>query len=233
MRSMLPRTLPLLHPIRSNTVRRISLVSLLVVLLVTGCRTYGGYGTEEETHQQIKVANRQFADELERARADLNLLESAASGNGALQPLLRRYDSLVTVHETMLAGHRAIAENLEGSGDYRELNRAYGAIITDGRLHQDQYQRVIADVVATVSGDSTFMLAEAIPPENRYFVAPIFYQQVRYRDSRPSMQSALRGETQGPPEMQGPESQPTPQPTTPDTEAGAGEPAVPADTTES
>ena len=57
---------------------------LALMLLLTGCRTYGGYDTEARTYAQMQQANSQFANDLTRAEGELNALQNAASTNADL-----------------------------------------------------------------------------------------------------------------------------------------------------
>lgn len=164
------------------------------LLALTGCRTYGGYGSEEATYRQMQQANRQFANDLERARADLEALEDAAAQNDALTSYAERFQALVQRHEQTLEEHRATVEGMSASDDYRSLHRSYGTIITEARILRKQYNRVVERVRQTVRGESGPTVERV--DRSAYFVEPVEYKAER-NAQRLTMDEALRGVPRG------------------------------------
>jgi hypothetical protein len=176
MRRVAPRLLPLL---------------LLAFVALTGCRAYGGYGTEEALANEMDEAVRLFAERLERARGDLQALNNAASGNPALQPLKDPYRAMVEVHEVTLERQRALAEAFTADDSYRGLHRAYGAVATQQRMIQRRYLGLHAQIAAAVRGED--LATVNMPSRAEYYIAPTFYQRVENARNELTMQQALRG----------------------------------------
>lgn len=174
-----------------SSVRPLILIPVVCLLMLAGCRTYGGYETEALTLNQMQTATQQFADKLEQARADLNLLEQATATNEALQALERRYRETVSLHEEKLQLHRDVVARFEAEdGTYRDLHRNYGALISDQRLVQQRYRSLLQRISRTVRGlgaQDDAML------ESHYFVTPLFYPRTESQRSRLTMNEALRG----------------------------------------
>lgn len=174
---------------RNPLLLRLLLGVLCLLVVASGCRTYGGYGTTEAIPPQMQQAVQQFADALGRAQADAQALADAASQNSALEPLEARYRDLIVQHETFLAHHREIAERFAEGGSYRDLNRNYGAIISEQRLVRTRYNEMHARIRSAVTGQPVALTATA---PSRYVVNPSYYSRVQNRQAL-SMQDALRG----------------------------------------
>ncbi len=172
-----------------------SLRSLLVVftgvLLLAGCRTYGdeGYDSGPKTYSALQKTVQQLEQDLGRAESDLRRLESAAESSKALQPLAERYRTLVEGHEATLEQYRETADHLSASSAYRTLHRSYGALVTDRRLLQRQYERTTRKVWATVR-DSTIPKTPT-RKESSYMITPVNYPEGNRPDI--SMAEALQG----------------------------------------
>jgi len=170
--------------------RPLPLVLVVALLLLSGCRTYGGYGTEAATYNQMQQANQQYATELERARADLERLESAAASNAALAPLAERFRNAMAEHEERLNQHRSFTESMSADSGYRDLHQAYGTITTDMRMTNKRYTRIVQRVAATVSGEP---MDEPYRARSTYFTAPLEYAQMDNAD-RVTLRQALQGQ---------------------------------------
>ncbi|NBC15754.1 MAG: hypothetical protein GVY18_00385 [Bacteroidetes bacterium] len=175
--------------------RRLALVLVVGLgMLVTGCRTYGGYGTEAETLEQIQQTVDRFADALDRARGNLSLLQDAANDNAAYADAAEKYAEAVAAHEAALAYARDLSEEAAADpGDYRLLSRAYGAIVTDLRLAGDRYTRITDVLQQTLQTPEALpggmTLAQrwvrAVPLVSRYQVRPPYYERVDYAQQPP------------------------------------------------
>lgn len=148
-------------------------VLLAGALLLVGCRTYGdaGYQSEQKTYDAIQQTVQQIEQDLGRAQSDLRRLESAAESTDTLRALAERYRSLIASHEAVLAQHREQADRLTGESAYRTLHRIYGAMITDRRLLQRQYERTTRKVWATVRGTSIPRAPTQLP--SSYMITPV------------------------------------------------------------
>lgn len=171
------------------------LFGALFLVMISGCRTYGGYGTTELIPQQMQQAVQQFEDDLERAESDILALSEATAQNAALEPAETQYRDLVALHQTFLEAHRATLDEYEDGGTYRALNREYGAMIAEQRLIEMRYAEMHARIRRISSGQPP--TSEATPAigstlASRNFVNPNFYSRVQNRQPL-SMQEALRG----------------------------------------
>lgn len=167
-------------------------LALAAVLVLSGCRTYGdqGYGSEAKTYAAIQQIVQQLEQDLGRAQSDLRRLESAAESRDTLQALVDRYRTLVTSHEVLLGVHREQAERFTEDSSSRALSRYYGAMITDRRLLQLQYERTVRAVGAAVEGRP--IAYEPILRQSNYSITPVQYP-IPDRQRPMSMSEALQG----------------------------------------
>ena len=193
---------------RTPTASALSLLGLALLLVASGCRTYGDdYGNEEATLEGIAEANEQFADDLARARTELGTLRRVAAANPALEPLAEQYAELLVAHEVVLDVHRDMAAKLDagdsiwdqtiggwvGGGDYRPLHRAYGAIISEQQIVRDRYDELVRNALITTGRDSlNYVWALEPYPEGRYYVIPPQYERIRNLGAYTSMSRALQ-----------------------------------------
>jgi len=175
--------------LRPTSLARLLPVAFLLLVVLSGCRTYGGYGTTEEIPRQMEQAAQQFADELARAESSVQALSAAVAENSALEPLETRYRDVIAQHEAFLEDHRAVADRFQGSSNYRALNRYYGAIIAEQRLIEKRYEELHLRIQRVVSGQP-----ERTPPlrASNYINTPSYYDRLQNQQAL-SMQDALRG----------------------------------------
>ena len=160
-------------------------VVLLLVVVAAGCRTYGSYNAEALILEEIVQANRMFAEDLERARGDLAVLEGLEAANVSLEPLVAAYAAVILQQETLLALHQAMAEEAaENDDDYRLLHRTYGAIITDQQLIRDRYSHVLEALQNTLAPEA---FQATIPLLSSYQIKPAFYQRIEHGLNQPSL----------------------------------------------
>lgn len=173
---------------------RFALLALAGVLVLTGCRTYGdqGYGSEAKTYAAIQQIIQQLEQELGRAESDLRRLESAAESRDTLQAFVDRYRTLVESHKALLAIHREQADRFTEESSSRALNRYYGAMITDRRLLQRQYERTVRAVGAAIEGGA--IAYEPILRQSNYSITPVRYPHPEVQRAI-SMTEALQGMT--------------------------------------
>lgn len=188
--------------VRAGSVPRILVFGFLLVgMLLAGCRTYGRYGNAEETLEQIRRSNDRFAEELQRARRDLDLLIEAAEEDSSLRAYAERYRSLLRAHEALLAENRELEQRLaESAASYRELHRVFHAILSEERLVRDQYASLYEAIAQ--QGDTTPAISDTLTPgqpsvAGRYVYVPVFYERLLYANQTLSMQEALRRQRTG------------------------------------
>jgi hypothetical protein len=166
-------------------------VALLALLLATtGCRTYGGYGSEEGTVAQIQQANADFDSRLDRARSDLELLQQSAQENPSLEGLVSVYEQVVAMHEDKLALHQSYAEGLTEDSGYREISRKYGAVISEQRLVSIRYQEMHERIQQTLRTGETSTESAAL--QSSYQVVPLYYRRAENQASGLTMRDALQ-----------------------------------------
>lgn len=152
------------------------LMLFVVLLLATGCRTYGGYGAEDLTYTQMEQAHQVFEEELARARANLNVLESASAESPYLSVLAAQYAQLVRGHEAILESHADVLDRVSPGDDYRELHRAFGAVIAEQATVRRQYDDLLNDFHRAFSPPDTTDRVE-----RPYALIPPFYERIRAR----------------------------------------------------
>lgn len=159
-------------------------------LVLSGCRTYGGYDSKPKTYQSMQKAVQSFEEEFTRAETDLQTLESAAADADTLQPLVRQFQNLFDEHESLLQKQRDRVERLSSSSTYRNLHTAYGATVTEQQMMQQKYQRLIRTVRTAVR--DTTVQASRRKIDRRYTVRPIGFPPSE-EGKQLSMEQALLG----------------------------------------
>lgn len=169
---------------------RFVLALAFVGLLLSGCRTYGGYDSEAKTYQAMQRSVEAFADELDRAEAELQTLADAAKESDTLQSLVHDYEGALEEHRALLETQRRRLERLSASSGYREIQRAYGATVTEQRMMEQNYRRLVRAVRVTVQGTGL----DLPPPqeEQQYTIRPANFPSLRTGE-RLSMEQVLRG----------------------------------------
>lgn len=187
----------------SHTLHRLLVVFVLTLWVVLGgCRTYGGYGTESETLEQIQQTVDGLSDALERAQGNLALLENAAANNPTYAAAAEQYALAIEAHLVALEYSRDLTAEAEGNANnYRVLNRNYGAIVTEQRLAGDRYARIVSQLERTLQspegmpGSRTLaqQWVRAVPLASRYQVTPPYYERVEYAQRPPTTLRDLVG----------------------------------------
>ncbi len=172
--------------------RSVLYVAIAGLLVLSGCRMYGdgGYGTKPKTYEAMQKAVQSFEDDLNRAETNLHTLEDAATKADTLRPLAEQFHALVDEHESLLASQRERVERLGPDATYRNLHQAYGATVTEQRLMQQKYQRVITTVGATVR-DTAAQTASS-ETDRQYTIRPINFPPSEDGKTL-SMEQALQG----------------------------------------
>ncbi len=166
---------------------------LLVCILLTGCRTYGDYGTEQASFDRIATINGIFAQELEKAKGELQYLTQAAGSDAELKTAVANYEALLAKHEAMVASHNELASSLvvktglfgKLSTSYRDLNRGLGYIAADQLNMRNQYKTFAASLL------ESSQRAHVQDEQSRYHVAPPYYEQIRFALAEKSVSDAL------------------------------------------
>lgn len=185
-----------------------SLIKVLgLVLLVgsmAGCRTYGGYGSEEALYRQMQRASAEFSQELEQMRLERPALEQQLGARPDGPRLTDHLNATMSLHEELIERHSNMIEELGEGSSHRTLRRAYGAMITDHELVRGSYRRARQTATRGDSADTTDVMR--MP----YQVVPTFYHRASavteagadapYSAMEPAMPVAPEEAEDGPPE---------------------------------
>lgn len=144
------------------------LPALVVALLLTGCRTYGGRGSEEQLTAQLQQAHTQFVQMRDQARNDLAALQQQAASNPALGLHVAAFEANLQAHEALLQNHEAMMAHPSG-GDYRDLSNAFGAMLTEHQKIADRYQAILRQVRGGPG---------PVADQSRYQIVPPYYVRV-------------------------------------------------------
>ena len=168
------------------------LLAVCSLLLLTGCRTYGGYGSEDATISQIGKAVESATDLLRQAEADAAMLSSAATSSNALSALSGEFGRLVEQNSEIVERAQGMLDSYLAEGStYRGLSRGLGAIISEIDEVQIGYARVTEAVAEITGGAVSASTAGRIGSDSRYRVAPPAY--ARGMRMPISMRDALDG----------------------------------------
>ena len=121
---------------------RFPAVLLVVLTLLSGCRMYGGYGSEEATKAVLTTTVATFVQELsamEALQSDVAGTEQAAAFNHAL-----------ALHRSVAERQQERVSALSEVGSYRVLSRALGAVVAEQERVHMRYEEV-ADAIANGS----------------------------------------------------------------------------------
>jgi len=145
--------------------------------------------------EELKTANERFAEQLQQAQADIDLLRDAAAENEALSSYVEEFEAAVSTHAQMLEEHESLEADAEmKANDYRVVHRNFGAIVTDHSGMRDQYVRIIRAVDFEVNPERAAQRHLEPREKSQYQSTPPQYDQIRYREAnRLQMEDVLRG----------------------------------------
>jgi hypothetical protein len=160
------------------------LPTLLAVLWLAGCRTYGGYGSEDQLAAQIQQSHTQFTQMLDQARNDFIVLQQQAAANPALAPQVAAFEATLQAHEALVRDHE-VGRHPAAGASYRDLSNAFGAMLSEHQQIADRYQAVLQQA----RGGQAVAV-----DQSRYQVVPPYYVRVL------QAQSAATGSAAPPPD---------------------------------
>jgi hypothetical protein len=142
--------------------------AMLTLVVVSGCRTYGGRGSEAATYEQMQRAAAIFQEDLARAQGELSSIQQAGVADSLAAAIGHEYEVIVGHHQEALETQRGLVESLSEDSDYKDLNRAFGAINAQQQAIRSQYERLLegvhrayTDTMGASSGERPYSL---IPP---------------------------------------------------------------------
>ncbi|MEM8485288.1 MAG: hypothetical protein AAF564_07045 [Bacteroidota bacterium] len=170
------------------------LIVVVLFLMLAGCRTYGDYGAEQASFDRVATINTQFAQTLDKAKAELETLQRAAASDSDLNTAVSQYEMLLARHADMVTAHGDLAATLEVktgmlgklSTSYRNLNRALGYITAEQLSMHKQYNQFASSLLPSAG-----MVAMVDAEQGRYQIAPPFYEQIRFALAQKSISEAL------------------------------------------
>ncbi len=171
--------------IRSSVFGFVLLCSLVVV---SGCRTYGGYDSEEATYEQIQRSIQLFEEDIRRARSNAAALQEAAGQNPALGGLASHYAIFVEAGEALLDHNRSLAADLSPGSSYRSLHRAHGAIMAQQATARSRFEGLLQTFSEAYAPDTT---AGSIA-QRPYALIPPYYARVTQQQDDISVNDVLR-----------------------------------------
>ena len=169
----------------------------LLLLVLSGCRTYGDYGSEKATFDQIVESNAVFTAELEKARGELMAIEQAAGQHDELVPYVEHYKGLLEMHEKMLEQHKEMEGTLTVQTGligrltpaYRNLNRALGNIAAEQAAMRDHYYTLVSELSG--SEEEEMLTWSPQVGKSRYQAVPPFYRQIQKELERKTLSAVL------------------------------------------
>ncbi len=129
---------------------------LIGLLILAGCRTYGG-STDEQIAASVLTATQQVAAEVSRIEIESAMLMEAAAIHPELIPYSERMQAIVDEYMEIKEKQKKLAEEVTsirdnfvtkwvGQDRHRALHRALGAIISERELKQHQINLVAQDL---------------------------------------------------------------------------------------
>lgn len=170
-----------IHPdfqlLRDVTHMRLTPLALLFVLpmiFTSGCRSYGGYESEEVIYRQTERMVQRFSEDLDRARGDVAALDQVASDDPRLALLAERLALLVEGQEAILDEQQSLLADLSPGSTYRSLHHAHGAIMAAQRTIRTQRAGLLRDASRSFAED-TLGQADGDRP---YALIPPYYSRI-------------------------------------------------------
>ena len=177
--------------------RTLAAFTLLVVL--SGCskpdpiiRMYGdwryndGYETVEAHREQIADLVDDYAADAQRNRLAAEQLGLAARTDARLAPFATQAADLSELQNVLLIEQREHADLLIEGGSYRELNRGYGAMVTEQQILADRYYDLGRQIEA-MSDTSAAGQIESTVVRSRYQIVPPHWLRRDYEARQPSL----------------------------------------------
>jgi outer membrane murein-binding lipoprotein Lpp len=150
----------------------IAVAVMLAALAVSGCRTYGGHGSESANYEQMQRAVGILEEDLERARADLRAAQAAASSSPRAEVLATNFGEIVEEHARIVNEQKELLEGLSEDSDYRDLSRAFGAINTQRQAIQERYGRFLQGAYVAFADTAGWDV------DRPYSSIPPYYKQI-------------------------------------------------------
>ena len=167
------------------TNRRWTIFLTVGLIVVAGCRTYGG--TEDKIAESLSITVQQIAAEASAMETEAARLSEAAAADPALsafsdrmQVIASGYAAVAQRQEELITEALAVEDNVLtnwlGRARYGALHRAFGALISERELVQSKRQ--------TLSNDLGIYLGLTgwgqVPEEGRLQIRPHHYNRSQH-----------------------------------------------------
>ena len=185
-----------MYKVMKQMYHRFSFLVCFLILILSGCRTYGGYDSEVALFDQVEESNSVFANELNKARGELQKLQQAAQQDVSMAPMVAEYEMLLEKHSHLVELHADLAATLEVKTGilgqltpaYRHLNRVMGSIAVEQNAMKGQYYQ-FADRL--INREDTGDMWAASIAKSRYQAVPPYYRAISHALDRKSVSAAL------------------------------------------
>ena len=156
---------------------------IIGLVLLTGCRTYGG-DTDDQVEASLRTAALQIAAESLILETESRILAGAAAIHPELMPYSERMQVIVSGYMEMMKKQEKLVEevtsvedniltNWVGRDRYRGLHRALGAIISERDLKQNKRYMLSLDIKEHLGVAKQRQSGE----EGRLQIRPHYYNQ--------------------------------------------------------
>jgi len=147
--------------------------ALLLTVILSGCRLYGGHGSTETLRDDLSVALQEFRATYDHASRDLSAIESAVTSQ-RVRELAEVFGAAVSEHASMLeeAEHRVEAAS---DGGYRTVSRLVGKLVAERAKMQDRYGAILLNAAEEAGIPvSNASLSSHVPTQ----AVPEYYQRI-------------------------------------------------------
>ncbi len=128
--------------------RRVSSVlSLFLIMIISGCTFYGQHNAAELTRNQLSLLDQQIQDSYVRSHATFERLENATRQNAGMQKFADRYRHVLNLHGDLVNVVEQRRVDLGESTDYRKLSRLLRATTTGREQIDSGYQKIAHDLM--------------------------------------------------------------------------------------
>lgn len=164
------------------TKRRLAVVLFAGLIVLAGCRTYGG--SEDTIAESLSVTVQQLAAEASAMETEAARLAEAAAADFALSPYSDRmqiiaseYTAVAQRQQELISEVLAVEDNVltnwVGRARYGALHRAFGALISERELAQSKRQTLSEDLGIHLG----LTQRGQVPEEGRFQIRPHHYNR--------------------------------------------------------
>ena len=154
------------------------------LLILTGCRTYGGGSTDDAVRASLLTVLKQIEAEVVAMGLESEKLANAAEVHTELSPFSERMQKVVLSYTKWKKKQKKLVDQVTsiedniltdwvGTDEYRVLHRALGAIVSERELKQTQRDQILIDLAQYLDVSRRRQSDE----EGRLQIRPHYYNQ--------------------------------------------------------